>query len=52
MSRIISITVYTLDELSESARGNARSWYREHALNDDWYQNVFDEFRDICNILG
>lgn len=52
MSRIISTTVYTLDELSESARGNARSWYREHALNDDWYQHVFDEFTGICSILG
>lgn len=52
MSRIISTTVYTLDELSGSARENARSWYREHALNDDWYQNVFDEFTGICSILG
>ena len=52
MSRIISTTVYTLDELSDAARENARNWYREHALNDDWYQNVFDEFTGICNILG
>ncbi|WP_312629047.1 antitoxin of toxin-antitoxin stability system [Scandinavium sp.] len=52
MSQIISTTVYTLDELSGAARENARSWYREHALNDDWYQNVFDEFIGICNILG
>lgn len=52
MSRIISTTVYTLDELSDAARENARDWYREHALNDDWYQNVFDEFCGICNILG
>ncbi|WP_185749288.1 hypothetical protein [Pantoea dispersa] len=52
MSKIISTTVYTLDELSDAARENARDWYREHALNDDWYQNVFDEFTGICNILG
>ncbi|WFV17786.1 MULTISPECIES: antitoxin of toxin-antitoxin stability system [Citrobacter freundii complex] len=52
MSRIISTTVYTLDELSDAARENARSWYREHALNDDWYQNVFDGFTGICGILG
>ncbi|HBC7422234.1 TPA: antitoxin of toxin-antitoxin stability system [Serratia marcescens] len=52
MSRIISTTVYTLDELSGSARESARDWYREHALNDDWYQNVFDEFRGVCIILG
>ena len=52
MSRTISTTVYTLDELSDAARENARNWYRGHALNDDWYQNVFDEFRDICSIIG
>ncbi|MGC6031408.1 antitoxin of toxin-antitoxin stability system [Enterobacter kobei] len=52
MSKIISTTVYTLDELSGAARENARNWYREHVLNDDWYQNVFDEFTGICNILG
>jgi|AGFS01.1.fsa_nt_gi hypothetical protein len=52
MSQIISTTVYTLDKLSESARENARSWYREHALNDGWYQNAFDEFTGICSILG
>ncbi|HAW0896816.1 TPA: hypothetical protein JLK53_004553 [Escherichia coli] len=49
MSRIISTTVYTLDELSDAAREKARNWYREHALNDDWYQNVLDEFTGICN---
>lgn len=52
MSKIISTTVYTLDELSGAAHENARSWYREHALNNNWYQNVFDEFIGICNILG
>ncbi|MGJ3448477.1 antitoxin of toxin-antitoxin stability system [Enterobacter sp. PTB] len=52
MSKIISTTVYTLDELSEPALENARNWYREHMLNDDWYQNVFDEFTGISDILG
>lgn len=52
MSKAMSTTVYTLDELSATAREQARAWYREHALNDDWYQNVFDEFRGVCFILG
>ena len=52
MRKTITTTVYTLDELSATAREQARAWYREHALNDDWYQNVFDEFRGICIILG
>ncbi|HBB6760830.1 TPA: antitoxin of toxin-antitoxin stability system [Citrobacter amalonaticus] len=52
MSKIISTTVYTLDELSGTARENARNWYREHALNDDWSQDMYDDFLCICDILG
>ncbi|MDM3423927.1 antitoxin of toxin-antitoxin stability system [Citrobacter sp. Cb026] len=52
MSRIISTIVYTLDELSDAARENARNGYREHALSDDCYQNMFDGFTGICSILG
>lgn len=50
MSKIISTTVYTLDELSATAREQARAWYREHALNDNWYQTVYDDFRDILGV--
>jgi hypothetical protein len=33
MSRIITTTVYTLDERSATAREQTRAWYREHTLN-------------------
>lgn len=50
--QIIETTVYRLDELSSAARENARSWYREHALTDEWYDSVFDDFAAIAALLG
>ncbi|EIT4643231.1 antitoxin of toxin-antitoxin stability system [Escherichia coli] len=52
MSKIISTTVYTLDELSATAREHARAWYREGGLDYDWYSDVYDDFGDICRIFG
>ncbi|HCD8519923.1 antitoxin of toxin-antitoxin stability system, partial [Escherichia coli] len=42
MSSIITITVYTLDELSCPARGKARDWYRQHHADSNWYENVYE----------
>lgn len=52
MSKIISTAVFTLDELSESAREQARAWYREGGLQYEWYSDVYEDFGDICRILG
>jgi hypothetical protein len=52
MSRIVETTVYPLDELSEDAKAKARAWYRETALDDDWYEFVCEDFETICTILG
>jgi hypothetical protein len=50
--QIIETTVYRLFELSPAARENACSWYRQHALTDDWYDSVFDDFGAIATLLG
>ncbi len=52
MPRIIETTVYTIDELSDAAKENARVWYRQHGLHDDWYDFVYEDFETICRILG
>ena len=52
MPEIVQTTVYRLDELHESAKGRARDWYRQHALDDDWYEFVCEDFEAICGILG
>ena len=52
MPRIVETTVYTIDELSDAAKENARIWYRQQGLHDDWYDFVYEDFETICRILG
>ena len=52
MPRIIETTVYTIDELSGAAKENARIWYRDQGLHDEWYDFVYEDFETICRILG
>ncbi len=52
MSRIITTTVYTLNELSATAQEKARDWYRQHHADSNWYENVYEDFRAVCDIFG
>jgi len=52
MPRIIETTVYTIGELSDAAKENARIWYRDQGLHDEWYDFVYEDFQAICRILG
>ncbi|MYF08574.1 MAG: antitoxin of toxin-antitoxin stability system [Gammaproteobacteria bacterium] len=52
MPRIIETTVYTIDELSGAAKENARIWYRDRGLHDEWYNFVYEDFETICRIVG
>ena len=48
----ITKEVYTFEELDESAKEHAREWWREGALQYDWWEFVYDDFERICEILG
>ena len=52
MPQVIETTVYTIDELSDSAKDSARTWYRDQAMHENWYEFVYDDFKTICEILG
>ncbi|MDD9992611.1 MAG: antitoxin of toxin-antitoxin stability system [Rhodospirillales bacterium] len=52
MPKVIETTVYTIDELSGAAKENARIWYRQTGLHDEWYDFVYEDFETICKILG
>lgn len=52
MPAIIETTVYQLDELADEAKERARSWYRQHGFDYDWYDSVFEDFGRICHLLG
>ena len=52
MPRIVETAVFTIDELSGAARENARIWYRQTGLHDEWYDFVYEDFETVCKLLG
>lgn len=52
MPEIVETTVYRLAELSDAAKDKARAWYREGGFDYDWWDSVFEDFAQICSILG
>jgi len=45
-------TVYYFDELSDKAKDKARDWFREGALDYDWYGTTFEDAVRVANTLG
>ena len=52
MPEIIETAVYRLCELSDTAKSNARAWYREGGFDYEWYDAVYEDFQRIAEILG
>lgn len=43
---------FQLAQLSDEAKENARSWYREDGLNYDWWEYVIDEWKEELKGMG
>ena len=52
MPHIIETTVHEFHELSDDAKEQARTWFREGVGDWDWHDSVYDDFEEICRILG
>lgn len=52
MPEIIETIVYRFDELSDSAKENARAWYRKVGFDHDWFEFVYQDFERVGEILG
>ena len=52
MAVIIETTVYQLEELSDSAKEQARAWYQSVGFDYDWYDTVYEDFVQITGMLG
>lgn len=50
--RTIEQTVYTFAELSDSAKEHARNEYREHNLDHDWWDSVYDDTKTTGALFG
>ncbi len=49
--RLVETPVYDFTELSDAAKDKARAWFRQ-TIDDDWWDSVYDDFEQICPILG
>jgi len=47
-----TITTYSFAELSDEAKEAARSWWREHGLDYEWYDCTFDYAKAAGAALG
>jgi hypothetical protein len=47
MPTLKTITVYTFDELSEEAKKKAREWMRDHALDYDWWDFIYEDAASV-----
>lgn len=45
-------TVYQFEELSDKAKDRARDWYREGALDYDWWDGVYESADQAAKYLG
>ena len=52
MPHIVETVVYAIEELSETAKESARTWYRDTCLDHEWYDAVFEDFETVCRLLG
>lgn len=52
MAHIVETVVYAIEELSETAKESARTWYRDTCLDHEWYDAVFEDFETVCRLLG
>ena len=44
--------VFKYEELSDSAKQKAREWYTRDGLDYDWWDFVYEDFQQVCEILG
>lgn len=49
---IIQTPVYTFDELSDRAKEKARDWWREGALNYEWWEFVYADAKNVAELFG
>jgi hypothetical protein len=46
-ARVIETPVYAFDDLDEDAKQAARNWYREGALDYDWWDSTYEDAETI-----
>lgn len=42
----VEIKVYQFDELSDEAKEKAREWFREGNLHHNWFESIYEDFKE------
>lgn len=45
--RTATINYYTFNELSDRAKETARNWWRQHALDYDWWDSIYEDAAQV-----
>lgn len=51
-TEVTTRTLYTFDELSDAAKEKAREWYRQHAMDYEWWDGVYETAQTGGAMLG
>jgi hypothetical protein len=52
MPKTIQVELFKFDELDDSAKEKARTWYREGGLDYEWWDCVFDDAKECAKLIG
>jgi hypothetical protein len=52
MSRVIEVTLYQFDELSDKAKEKARDWYRDGQFDYDWWDSTYEDAVECARRMG
>lgn len=52
MPKQLTVTAYSFDELSEEAKDKARDKFREHALQYDWWDTIYEDADSLATLMG
>lgn len=50
--KTIHTDVFHFDELDDDAKEKARTWWREEAFHDDWWDSVYDDAKQALKNAG
>lgn len=50
--RKICTQVFQLSELSKAAQESARGWFRQNAMDYEWFESTYEDAASIADILG
>ena len=50
--KTVEVNVYQFDELSDEAKEKAREWYRNGSFNYEWWDFLYDDFKERAKEVG